>query len=59
MTDHEKFRRAQAQKMLDLYEGANGRLTSTKAPTGVRLTNMKELAEWMASPEGGAGQRNP
>ncbi len=42
--DKAKLRQARAQKMLDLYEGANGRPP----------TSMKELAKWMASPDGEA-----
>jgi hypothetical protein len=42
--DNQKLRQARAQKMLELYVGANGRPPA----------NMKELAEWMASPEGEA-----
>jgi hypothetical protein len=42
--DYIKLQNARALKMLDLYEGANGR----------RPVSMKELAEWIASPEGEA-----
>jgi hypothetical protein len=40
--DCAKLLNARALKMLDLYEGANGR----------RPVSIKELAEWMATPEG-------
>lgn len=48
MTDNEDFaeryRHAQAQKLLDLFEGAHGRPAST----------VEELEQWVASPEGRA-----
>jgi hypothetical protein len=40
----ERYRLAQAQKLLDVFEGANGRPAST----------VEELAQWAASPEGRA-----
>jgi len=40
----EHYRLAQAQKLLDLFEGAHGR----------RARTADELAQWLASPEGHA-----
>ena len=42
--DAEKYRLAQAQKLLDLFEGANGRPART----------VEELERWVGSPEGRA-----
>jgi hypothetical protein len=40
--DAEKYRLAQAQKLLDLFEEANGRPAKTT----------QELSDWLTSPEG-------
>ena len=42
--DAQKHREAQAQKLLDLFEGAHGRKAKT----------VEELEAWVASPEGKA-----
>jgi hypothetical protein len=44
MSDQEKDKRAQAQRLLDLFEGAKGRRPETD----------QELNNWLASPEGKA-----
>ena len=44
MSDQEKDKRAQAQRLLDLFEGAKGRRPKTD----------QELNNWLASPEGKA-----
>ena len=44
MTNQEEEKRAQAQRLLDLFEGAKGRRPRTD----------KELTDWLASPEGKA-----
>jgi hypothetical protein len=43
-TRAERYREAQAQKILDVFERAHGRPAST----------VEELAQWVASPEGQA-----
>jgi hypothetical protein len=44
MTDQEEEKRAQAQRLLELFEGAKGRRPETD----------QELKDWLASPEGKA-----
>ena len=44
MSDKDKAEKAQAKRLLDLFEGSNGRLPKTD----------RELHEWLASPEGKA-----
>ena len=44
MTDQEEEKRAQAQRLLELFEGAKGRRPETD----------QELNDWLASPEGKA-----
>jgi hypothetical protein len=44
MNEAKEYRLAQAQKMLDLFEGANGRPAKT----------MKELEDWVGSSKGKA-----
>jgi hypothetical protein len=46
--DADAYRLAQAQKMLDLFEAANGRPASTT----------KELGQWLNSPQGVAATAN-
>lgn len=44
MNEQEEDKRAQAQRLMDLFEGAKGRRPKTD----------QELNEWLASPEGKA-----
>ena len=44
MSDRDETEKTQAQKLLDLFEGAKGRRPKTD----------QELDEWLASPEGKA-----
>jgi hypothetical protein len=44
MSDQEEQKRAEAQRLLDLFEGAKGR----------RPESDQELNDWLASPEGKA-----
>lgn len=46
--DADRYRLAQAQKLLDLFEGAHGRSPRT----------VEELAQWVGSPEGRAALAN-
>jgi hypothetical protein len=44
MSDQEEQKRAEAQRLLDLFEGAKGRRPETD----------QELKDWLATPEGKA-----
>jgi hypothetical protein len=44
VSDQEEQKKAQAQRLLDLFEGAKGRRPETD----------QELSDWLASPEGKA-----